>query len=147
MRLLASLINASAALFQVAIALSHGLQSSREIITGPWAARQSPLASMHVPQEHARCRRNSLGQAHLDELRVQTLYVRQHEKLLDGSAIAHIALESGIGVAPLFGGLAKQSDVEKISFAGVSTGGLRSANHSWDEVGLNRIGVDPVVEF
>jgi hypothetical protein len=26
----------------------------------------------------------SLGQAHLDELRVQTLYVRQHEKLLDG---------------------------------------------------------------
>jgi hypothetical protein len=47
----------------------------------------------------------------------------------------------------LFGGLAKQSDIEKISFARVSTGGLRSANHSWDEVGLNRIGVDPVVEF
>jgi hypothetical protein len=31
MRLLASLINASAALFQVAIAFSHGLQSSRII--------------------------------------------------------------------------------------------------------------------
>ena len=37
--------------------------------------------------------------------------------MLDGSAIAHIALEGEIGVAPFFGGLAKQSDVEKISFA------------------------------
>jgi hypothetical protein len=44
-------------------------------------------------------------------------------------------------------GLAKQGDVEKIGFAGVSTRGLRSANHSWDEIGPNRVGMDPIVEF
>ena len=49
----------------------------------------------------------SLGQAHLDELRIQTLDVRQYEKLLYRSAIAHVAFHSGIRVAPLFGGLAK----------------------------------------
>jgi len=89
----------------------------------------------------------SLGQAHLDELRIQTLHVRQHEKLLYGSAIPHISVESGIRVAPLFGGLAKKSHVEKVGFTRVSTGGLRCANHSWDEVGLYRVGMDPVVEF
>ena len=89
----------------------------------------------------------SLRQAHFDEFCIQTLNVRQHQKLLDGSAIPHIAFESGTGVAPLFGSLAKQSDVEKISFAGVGTSRLRSAHHSGDEVRLNRLGMDPVVEF
>jgi hypothetical protein len=89
----------------------------------------------------------SLRQTHLDEFCVQALYVREHEKLLDGSAIAHIALESGICLAPLLGSLAKQGDIEKIGFAGISTRGLRSANHSRDQVCLNRVGMDPVVEF
>lgn len=89
----------------------------------------------------------SLRQAHFDEFCIQTLNVRQHQKLLDGSAVPHIAFESGIGVAPLFGCLAKQSDVEKISFAGVGTSRLRGAHHSRDEARLNRLGMDPVVEL
>jgi len=67
--------------------------------------------------------------------RVQTLDVRQHGKLLDGSAIAHIAFDSGIGVAPLFGGLAKQGDVEKIGFAGVGTGGPCEAHRPPEATG------------
>ena len=52
-----------------------------------------------------------------------------------------------ISVAPLFGGLAKQGDVKKIGLAGVSTSSLRSANDSRNEVGLNRLGMNPIVEF
>jgi hypothetical protein len=53
-----------------------------------------------------------------------------------GCRVAASPLESGIAVAPLFCALTKQSDVEKIGFAGVSAGGLRSTDHSWEEVGL-----------
>jgi hypothetical protein len=47
----------------------------------------------------------------------------------------------------LFCCLAKQRNVEKVGFTRVGAGGLRGANHSWDEVGLYRVGMDPVVEF
>jgi hypothetical protein len=59
---------------------------------------------------------------------------------LDGSVIAHVTLKRGIGVALLFGGLTKQSYVDKIGLAVVSADGLHSAGHSWDEIGVNRVG-------
>jgi len=42
---------------------------------------------------------------------------------------------SGIGVAPLFGGLAKLGDVEKIGFAGVGTGGPCEAHRPPEATG------------
>ena len=65
-----------------------------------------------------------LRQFHIDELRVHTFNVGKDEELFDVGVITDIAFEFGIGVAPLPGSLAKESDVEQISFVGIGDGGL-----------------------
>ena len=83
----------------------------------------------------------------MDELGVQAFDVGEHEQLLDGGVVAHVAVELGVGVAPLFGGLAEEGDVEQVGLAGVGDGGLRGRDLGRDEVRLDGVGVDAVVEL
>ena len=89
----------------------------------------------------------ALRQGHVDELGVHALNIGQHQQLLDGGVVAHVAFELGIGVAPLLGGLAEQGDVEQVGLVGVGDGGLRGRDLGRDEMGFHRVGVDAVIEL
>jgi len=54
---------------------------------------------------------------------------------------------SGIGIAPLFGGLAEEGDVEQVRLAGIDGGGLGFGDGGRDEGVLDGIGVDAVVDL
>ena len=53
----------------------------------------------------------ALGQAHVDELGVHALNVREDEELFDGGIFAHVAVEFGVGIAPLPCCLSEEGDV------------------------------------
>jgi len=88
-----------------------------------------------------------LGQTHVDEFGVHALDVGQHEQLLDGGVVAHVAFATEIGFAPLFSGLAEEGHVEHIGLAGIDHGGLGGGDGGGDDVGLNGVGVDAAVEL
>ena len=69
--------------------------------------------SLKLPQT-LRC-----GQALADKHGVETFEIGEDDELLNRRVVADIALGVGMGVAPLRGGLAKESDVEQVGFAGV----------------------------
>ena len=89
----------------------------------------------------------ALRQGHVDKLRVHSFNVGQHEQLLDGGVVAHVAFELGVGVAPLLRSLTEERDVEEVGLVGVRDGGLRGRDLGRDEMGLHRVGVDAVVEL
>src|SRR5262245_11261320 len=66
----------------------------------------------------------SRQQMHVQELGIETLDISQNEKLLDGGVVAHVAIEFGIGIAPLPRRLAEKGHVQEISLASVGEGGL-----------------------
>ena len=84
---------------------------------------------------------------HVDELGIEAFQIGEHEELLDGGVVAHVAIEFGIGVAPLFGGVSEECDVEEVRLGGVGDGGLGGRDFGRDQVGFDRVGVDAVVEF
>lgn len=89
----------------------------------------------------------ALRQGHVDELGVHAFDVGEHEQLLDGGVVAHVAFELGIRIAPLPGGLAEEGDIEQVGFVGVGGGGLGGGDLGRDEVGFHRVGVDAVVQL
>jgi len=80
----------------------------------------------------------ALRQGHVNELGVHAFDVGQHEQLLDGGVVTHVAFECGIGVAPLLCGPPEQGDIEQVGLVGVSGGGLRGGDRGRDEVRLHR---------
>jgi hypothetical protein len=88
-----------------------------------------------------------LRQRHIDQFSVHTFDVGQYQQLLDAGVIAHVALQLGVGVAPLFGGEAEQGDIEQIGFAGIGDGRLRRRDCGGDQMRLDGVGVDAVVEL
>ena len=84
---------------------------------------------------------------HVDELRVEALQICQHQELFDRCVVAHIAVEFWISIAPLFGGQAEKSDIEKIRLGGVGDSCLGGSDFGRNQVALNRIGVDAVIEL
>ena len=89
----------------------------------------------------------ALRQRHVNEFSVHALDISQHKELLNGGVVAHVAVELGIGVAPLFRRLTKKGHVQQIGLVGVGAGGLRGRDLRRDEVGLDGVGVDAVVEL
>ena len=67
-------------------------------------------------------RRVAGRELHVDELGVEAFQIGQHKELLDGMG-AHVAVELGIGVAPLFGGPAEEGDIKDVGLGGVGDGG------------------------
>ena len=87
------------------------------------------------------------GEGHVDEFGVEAFEVGEDEELLDGGVVAHVAVELGVCVAPLAGGVAEEGDIQQIGLAGVGGGGLRGGDFGRDEVRPHCVGVDAVVEL
>jgi len=83
----------------------------------------------------------------VNEFGVHALDIGEHQQLLDGGVLAHVAIQLGVEVAPLLGRLAKQGDVEQVGFTGVGDGSLCRSDCGWNQVRLDGVGVNAVVEF
>ncbi len=66
-----------------------------------------------------------LRQTLADEDGVQAFEVGEDDELFQRSVVAEVSFGGGIGIAPLFGGLAEEGDVEQVRLAGIDGGGLR----------------------
>jgi hypothetical protein len=89
----------------------------------------------------------ALRQRHMDQFGVHALDVGQHQQLLDAGVIPHIAVQLGIGLAPLAGGLAEQGDIEQVCFAGIGDGGLSGCDGGGNQMRLDGVGVDAVIQL
>ena len=69
----------------------------------------------------------ALGHPHVDELGVDGLDIGRHEQLFHGCVVAHVAVNFGIGLAPLLRGLPKKRNIEDISLVGIRDRGLPEA--------------------
>ena len=49
---------------------------------------------------------------HVYQLGVHALDIGQHQQLLEAGIVAHVAVHFGVGITPLFGGLAEKSDIK-----------------------------------
>ncbi len=49
---------------------------------------------------------------HMDELGIHGFDISEHKELLDAGVDADVAFALRVGIAPLFGGLAEEGDVE-----------------------------------
>lgn len=83
----------------------------------------------------------------MDELGIESLQIGEHQELLDGGVVAHVAIQFRIGVSPLLRGPAKQGHVQEISLGGVGNGGLCGSDDGGNQVGLHGVGVDDVIEL
>ncbi len=88
-----------------------------------------------------------MRQLHMDELGVHVFEVGEDEKLLETGVVAHVAVLTGVGVAPLVGGLSEEGDVEDVGFVGVGEGGLLRGDFGRDEMGLDGVGVEVVIDL
>ncbi len=82
-----------------------------------------------------------------DEDGIEAFEIGEDDELLQRSVVADVALGVGMGIAPLFRGLAEEGDVEQVGFAGINQRGLGFGDGGWDECFLDRVGVDAVVDF
>ena len=82
-----------------------------------------------------------------DEDGVEAFEVGEDDELLQRGVVADIAFGIGVGVAPLFRGLAEEGDVEEVGLAGVGEAGLGLGDRGWDEGFFDRVGVDAVIDL
>jgi hypothetical protein len=88
-----------------------------------------------------------LGQSLADEHGIEALQVGQDNELLQRGVVANVTFGVGVGVSPLFGGLAEQGDVEQIGFVGIDETCLCLGDRGWNQRLFDRIGVDAVVDL
>jgi hypothetical protein len=88
-----------------------------------------------------------LRQTHVNEFCIHAFEVCQHEQLLNGGMVAHVAFEARIAVPPLLCGLSEQRDIEQICFTGVGDRDLRGGDGRRNQVRLNGVGMDTVIEL
>ena len=88
----------------------------------------------------------ALREAVVYQHRVDVFEVRHADELVYLGVVAHVALQVGVGVAPLFGGLAEECHVQHVGFGGVDVINLAFVQPWRDEVLAYRAGVDVVVD-
>ena len=88
-----------------------------------------------------------LWQSLADEHGVEAFEVGEDDELLQRGVVADVSLGTGVGIAPLFGGLAEEGDVEQIRLAGIDGSGLRLGDERRNEGILDGVGVDAVVDL
>ncbi len=88
-----------------------------------------------------------MWQALADEHGVEAFEIGEDNELLQRGVVADVAVGSGLGVAPLFCGLAEEGDVEKVRFAGIDGGSLRFGDGWRNEGVLDGVGVDAIVDL
>jgi hypothetical protein len=59
-----------------------------------------------------------------DEHGVEAFEVGEDDELLQWGVVADVSFGRGMGIAPLFGGLAEEGYVEQVRLAGINGGGL-----------------------
>ena len=89
----------------------------------------------------------ALRKFHVNELGIHVLQIGEHEELFERRVVAHVAVEIGIGIAPLTGGQTEEGDIEQVGFAGVGGGGLFGGDLGGDQVRLDSVGVEAVVDL
>ena len=89
----------------------------------------------------------ALRYALVDEHGIDVLHVRQTDEFVHGGIVADVALQVGMGVAPLAGGDAEHGHVEHVGLLGVDDAGLLLGHLLRDEVLLDGVGVDAVVDL
>jgi hypothetical protein len=89
----------------------------------------------------------ALRQFHVDELGVHVLEVGEDEQLFQCGVVTHVAVFFRVGIAPFPGGLAEEGDVEKVGLVSVGESGLLCRDLCRDEVGLDGVGVEPIVDL
>lgn len=88
-----------------------------------------------------------LRQALLDQFGVEALQVRQTHQLRPVGLIADVAFLAVVLIAPLLRGDAEQRDVEHIRLVRVGMARLLRAHFLGDQVGLDRVGMDAIVDL
>ena len=82
-----------------------------------------------------------------DEHGIEAFQIGEDDELLERSVIADGSLGVGMGVAPLFRGLAEEGDVEQVGFVGIDERGLGLGDGGRDECFFDGIGVDAVIDL
>ena len=80
-----------------------------------------------------------LWQALADEDGVEAFEVGEDDELLQRGVIPDIALGGWMRIAPLFGGLAEEGDVEQIRLAGIDRASLCDWVSAWQRLGRSRL--------
>ena len=66
----------------------------------------------------------SLRHPHVNQLGIHAFNIGQHEQLFNCGVITHVPTKVRVAISPLFGGLAKQSNIQNICFVSVGSGRL-----------------------
>lgn len=82
-----------------------------------------------------------------DEDGIEAFQVGEDDELFEWGVVADVALGIGVGIAPLFGGLAEEGDVEEVGFVRIDEGCLGLGDGGWEECFFDGIGVDAVVDL
>ena len=83
----------------------------------------------------------------MNELGVYILEVGEDEKLFEVGVVAYVAVFVWIGVTSFAGGLAEECDIEDVGFVCVGDGSLLRGDLRRNEMGLNRVGVNSVIDL
>lgn len=89
----------------------------------------------------------ALWMAHVDKLGVHAFDICKDEELQDAGVGAHVALEFGIRLAPLPGGLAKKRDIEQVGLVRIGDSRLSVSDLGGNQMLPHRRRVDAVVEL
>ena len=89
----------------------------------------------------------SLRQPCLDEFCIEVFQIRQDDELDEVGGITDISSCIGILVSPFFGGHAKESDIDEISFVGVGEARVSDGQLGVNEMLFDGIRVDLVVRL
>ncbi len=82
-----------------------------------------------------------------DEDGIEAFEIGEDDELLQRSVVADVALGVGMGIAPLFRGLAEEGDVEQVGFVGIDERGLGLGDGRRDERLFDGVGVDAVIDL
>ena len=86
-----------------------------------------------------------LGNALLQQKGIDGLQVGHYQQLLNGGIVPHIPFQAWILCPPLLGRLAKQSHIQHVRLVGIDKALLILGQVRGNEIGLDGIGVNPVV--
>ena len=88
-----------------------------------------------------------LGNTLADENGIEALEICEDDKLLKRRMVADVAFGIGMGIAPLLRGLAKEGDIEQVSFVGIDERCLSLRECRRQERLLDRVRMDAVVDL
>ena len=134
--------------------MRNGVREAVSRIFSPFLLIQQPrrvsgrqglqLTDRNLVQPHQTV---GLGDSHADELGVHALDVGQHQQLLDGRVIAHVAVQRRVGLPPLFGRQTEQRDVQHVGLVRIGDADLLGGQRGGYQVIPDGVRVDSIVQL